>query len=61
MLLANPLELAAGRGKQKPEKFVNEPADVLEASFAGGNFRQAGLTLKATLSSEEKLEINSVV
>jgi len=61
MTLTSPLRFVASRGIQRPESFLNEPADVLEASFGGDAFEQAGLTLNAARSNEEKLEVNSVV
>jgi hypothetical protein len=61
MLSSGTLILSAGKGKQKPEKLLNEPTDVLEASFNGGAYEQLGLTAKLTQASEEALEINTVV
>lgn len=61
MLLASTLRFVALHGRQVPERFVNESADVLEASFGGEAFEQTGLTLTVTRSNEEPLEINSVV
>ena len=55
------LRFAATAGKQKPEGFVGGATDVLEASFGGGPFEQAGLTLLSTQTNEEPLEINPVV
>jgi len=52
---------ASTKGKQKPESFVGEPKDVLEASVSGGPFEQIGLTLTTTQTDEEPVEINSVV
>jgi hypothetical protein len=48
------------KGKQKPERFLGGPLDVLEASINGGAYAQTGLTSKITQSDEEKVEINSV-
>jgi Subtilase family len=61
--MSNALTLGskAVKGKQKPEAFVEGARDVLEASFGGALGEQLGLTLKATLSSGETLEINSTV
>ena len=61
MLLTQTLKFKASKGKQKPESFVGEPKDILEASFNGEPFEQAGLTLTATQTSEEAVEVNSVV
>jgi hypothetical protein len=51
------LKFAASGGKQKPEKFEGEAADVLEASFGGGAYEQAGLTVNVTQYSEEEVEV----
>ncbi len=51
---------ASAKGKQKPEAFVEQPKDVLQVSFNGAPFEQAGLVMKAVLSNEEKLEVNSI-
>jgi hypothetical protein len=58
--LSSPLKFKAAKGKQRPQSFAGEPADVLEASFDGGAFERAGLTLAATQTSEEAVEIDSV-
>jgi hypothetical protein len=55
------LKFAGAKGKQKPEAFEGEPADVLESSFAGGAFEQSRLTLSTVQTSEEAVEINAVV
>jgi hypothetical protein len=55
------LDFKATKGKQKPEGFVEGARDVLEASFGGASDEQLGLTLKATLSSGEALEVSSTV
>jgi hypothetical protein len=62
MKLTSPLTYAAStKGKQKPESFVGEPKDVLEASFGEEPFEQIGLILKGIVTNEEKVEVNSVV
>ena len=61
MLLTFKLKYSASKGKQKPESFVGESKDVLEASFNGAPFEQAGLTLTTTQTNEEEVEVNSVV
>jgi len=58
--LSAPLKFSARKGKQKPQSFAGEPNDVLEASFDGGAYEQAGLTLSAMQINEEDVEINSV-
>jgi hypothetical protein len=60
MRLTATLKYRARKGKQKPEHFVGEPKDVLEASLNAQAFEAMGLTLKATLSNEERVEVNSV-
>lgn len=45
-------------GKQKPEKFENEPKDVLESSLSGKPFEQAGQKIETVQTDEEKLEVN---
>lgn len=56
------LKFVALKGKQKPEKWEesSSPA-VLEASFKGGPFEQAGQDITSTIKGEEKLELNAVV
>jgi len=61
MSLTQALKAKASKGKQKPESFVGELKDVLEVSFSGAPFEQAGLTLTATQTNEEAVEVNSVV
>ena len=61
MLLTQTLKFKASKGKQKPESFVGEPKDVLEESVNAEPFEQAGLTLTATQTNEEAVEVNSVV
>jgi FG-GAP repeat len=60
MLLTSTLKYSASKGKQKPEMFVGEPKDILEASFNKEVFAQTGLTLKTTQTNEEPVEVNSV-
>ena len=61
MSLTQVLKFKASKGKQKPESFAEDSKDVLEASFDGGPFEQTGLTIAATQTSEEAVEVNSVV
>jgi len=61
MLAGAALRYSASKGKQKPERFVGEPAAILEASFGAQAFEQTGLTLAGTQTSEEAVETNSVV
>jgi alpha-tubulin suppressor-like RCC1 family protein len=55
------LKFAATSGKQKPEKFEGGPTDVLEQSVVGTPFVQVGLTAPITQSTEEKVEVNTVI
>ena len=62
MTLTSTLKFVAKAGKQKPEKW-EESAEkqILEASFKGGPFEQAGQNILSTVTAEEKLELNAVV
>ena len=62
MSLTQTLKFKATKGKQKPESFVGEPKDILEASVNGAPFEQTGLTLTTTQTNdnEEEVEVNSV-
>ena len=53
------VKFAQSRGKQRLEGFYEGPAEVLEASVAGGPFEQAALSDAVTLTNEEALEINT--
>jgi hypothetical protein len=55
------LKFKATRGGQRPLGFVEGPEEVLEASFDGAPPVQIGLIVTSTLTSEEPVEINSVV
>ena len=61
MALTAALKFKASKGKQKPEAFAGAAKDVLEASFSPGPFEQAGLTLSATQTNAEAVEVNAVV
>jgi hypothetical protein len=61
MVLTETEKFTQSKGKQKPESFEGQPADVLETSIFGGPNEQSGLTLKGELTNEEKIEINTVV
>jgi hypothetical protein len=60
MLTATTLKYSASRGKQHPERFLGEPAAILEASFGNKAYEQTGLTLEATQTSGAPVETNSV-
>jgi hypothetical protein len=55
------LNYVESKGKQKPESFVGVPKDVLEGSLNKGAYAQTGLKVKETMTSEEAVEINSVL
>lgn len=62
MLVTSALTYTAGtKGRQKPEAFAGEPKDVLETSLGGVPFEQTGLKAKLIETSEEPVEVNSVV
>jgi len=59
------LKFVAAKGKQKPEKWENQSGPletaILEASFKGGPFEQAGQQIATVVTGEEELELNAVV
>ena len=56
------LKFKATKGKQKPEKWEESASPaILEASFKGGPFEQAGQDIISTVKGEEELELNAVV
>jgi hypothetical protein len=61
MKLKTGIKSKAVGGKQHPEKFLGEPAEVLISTINGGSPEQAGETLQVVQTSEEKVEINSVL
>ena len=61
MSTAMALDFKAARGHQKPEGFAEGARDVLEGSLEGAPDEQLGLTMKATLSDGEALEISSTM
>ena len=50
---------SASKGSQALRGFVDEPADVLEASFGGAAFEPIGLKLAMTVVNEEAMEVRS--
>jgi hypothetical protein len=60
MAAAETLKFKASKGKQKPEAFEGAAQDVLLDSLSGAKAEQDGLTLGATLTYEEAVEINAV-
>jgi hypothetical protein len=61
MSVTTVLRYRAAAGKQKPERFEGEGADVLLSSLGGGSAVQLGLTMTATQTGEEAVEVNAVV
>jgi alpha-tubulin suppressor-like RCC1 family protein len=61
MSTSSVLEYTAVKGDQKPQKFEGGLKDVLEFSFGGEAFKRFGLTTTITQTSEEAVEVNSVV
>ncbi len=62
MTQSETLKFKATKGVQKPEKWEESPfPQILEASFKGGPFEQAGQQITSTVTGAEKLELNAVV
>ncbi len=59
--VSSTLKFKASKGKQKPEAFEGGGKAVLSSSSGGGPPEQTGLTLTATQTYEEAIEINPVV
>jgi hypothetical protein len=59
MLLTATEKFTASKGEQKPDKFAGGPADecALESN-SGTGFEEAGQTITAILTNEEKIEAN---
>jgi hypothetical protein len=60
MLARETVRFVATKGRQTPEGFEAGPHDVLEMSLSGSAFVQTGLTLTATRTDEEKLEVKTL-
>jgi hypothetical protein len=62
MLLTATEKFAATKGEQKPDKFAGGPVDqhILESNTNGGPFEEAGQTITAIATYEEKIEASSV-
>ena len=60
MVSALELKYVAKGGKQKPEQFEGEPADVLVSEINGKHPEQSGITITSKQVGEEPLEINTV-
>jgi len=63
MLAVTTLKFVGTGGKQKPEKFWEQPKEVLESKFGGGIFEQSGQTITTIQTSVGgvKVEANSVI
>jgi hypothetical protein len=61
MLSVQKLKYVRSGSRQIPEGFEGMPADVLSRSIGGGPFEQAAESAKITMTSEEPVEINSVL
>jgi 6-phosphogluconolactonase (cycloisomerase 2 family) len=55
------LKYAAIKGIQKPTHFEGLANEILETSFGTGPFEQTGLALTTIQTSDEKVEVNSVI
>jgi hypothetical protein len=62
MLIKATEKFAATKGEQKPSAFAGEPDDshILESNLNGGPFEEAGQTITAIATYEEKIEASSV-
>jgi hypothetical protein len=61
MKLTVTIKSKAVKGKQRPEHFVEQPAELLLAKIESGGPEQSGQTLTTQQTNEEKVEINSVL
>jgi hypothetical protein len=61
MLSVQKLKYARSGSRQVPENFEGMPVDVLSRSIEGEPFEQAAESAKVTMTSEEPVEINSVL
>ncbi|HTU77849.1 MAG TPA: hypothetical protein VMF09_03740 [Solirubrobacteraceae bacterium] len=59
MSLTQALKFSASKGKQKPQGFEGEPAEILEASFDGGAYEQTGLSASITQTNASEVEIDA--
>jgi hypothetical protein len=62
MLLTATEKFTAAKGEQKPDKFAGGPLDehTLESNTAKGPFEEAGQTITAKATYEEKVEANPI-
>ena len=61
MVTAFKLKALAPAGHQSPEAFETGPSDTLTSTRSGGGPEQAGLTVSATSTGEEPLEIKAAL
>ena len=61
MLKAFKVKAVASAGHQSPEAFETGPTDTLTSTRSGGGSEQAGLTVTATNTGEESLEIKAAL
>jgi len=62
MYLTATEKFTAAKGEQKPDKFAGGPVDqhILESNTNGGPFEEAGQTITAIVTNEEKIEASSI-
>jgi hypothetical protein len=63
MLLSSTEKFTASKGEQKPDKFAGEGVDarILESKAGAGGAEEAGQTITALSTAEEKIEANSAL
>lgn len=61
MKLSTTVKLNAHNGKQKPERFVGGPPEILECKFSAASYEQCGLALAMIQTNEEKIEASTVL
>jgi hypothetical protein len=61
MKLSSTVKFNSSKGKQKPEKFVGGPTEVLECKFGPAPYEQCALTLSTNWANEEKVEASTVL
>jgi hypothetical protein len=62
MLLTATEKFTASKGEQKPDKFLGGPVDECALESNGGSgFEEAGQTITAIVTNEEKIEANPAV
>jgi hypothetical protein len=61
MVTKAPVKFVQSKGLQKPTHFEGSPEDVLLTKLGEGAAQRSGLSLTTNQTSEEKIEVNSVV